>query len=309
MLGLLLGLCGLALAGVVDRVAAVVNDEVITLSEVYELGGSFIEQQAASGGRRAAEREVLDSLIQRRLIAQEVERLGMEPGDPEVDRAIDMVAQRNGLDRDSLRTEVERSGMSWTQYRSELRESLREQQFTSYIVQTRIRVDEDQLKDAYRKLLAERGGDEVVELLAFVRLLPAGADEATRQAIVELARQGAARVRAGESFAAVALELDQAGFGAQGGAMGTFRQGELAAALDGAAFGTPVGQPSEPVLTERGVFILFPKSRGLPSPPSFEELREELQNRVYAARIDDEIEQWAQIARRQAAIEIKLETP
>ncbi len=296
-----------ARAGVVDRVAAVVNDKVVTLSEVYELGSTFIEQQAEKGQRRAGELEVLDTLIQRRLITQEVERLGMDPTESDVDRAIDEIARRNTLDRDTLRTEVERSGMTWTQYRAELRESLREQQFTSYIVQTRIAVDEDQLRDAYRRMLSERTGEEVVQLLAFVRMLPAGADEAAVASVLAEASAGAARVNGGEPFALVARELDQASFGAQDGQMGSYTKGELSEALDQAAFSTPVGTASAPILTERGVFVLYPAERGLPPPPPFEELRDELQNRVYAARIDDEIEQWTQSARRQASIEIKLQ--
>lgn len=296
-----------ARAGVVDRVAAVVNDKVVTLSEVYELGSTFIEQQAEKGQRRAGELEVLDTLIQRRLITQEVERLGMDPTESDVDRAIDEIARRNTLDRDTLRTEVERSGMTWTQYRAELRESLREQQFTSYIVRTRIAVDDDQLRDAYRRMQSERTGEEVVHLLAFVRLLPAAADEATVAAILAQASAGAARVNAGEPFALVASELDQASFGAQGGEMGSYRKGELSGPLDEAAFSTAVGSASAPILTDRGVFVLFPSERGLPPLPAFEELRDELQNRVYSTRIEDEIEQWTQSAKRAASIEIKLQ--
>lgn len=305
-LSLLLALAP-ARAGVVDRVAAVVNDKVVTLSEVYELGSTFIEQQAEKGQRRSAELEVLDTLIQRRLITQEVERLGMDPTEPDVDRAIDEIARRNTLDRDTLRTEVERSGMTWTQYRAELRESLREQQFTSYIVRTRIAVDDDQLRDAYRRMQGEKTGEEVVHLLAFVRLLPEGADEAAVAAVLAQASAGAARVNAGEPFALVASELDQASFGAQGGEMGKYSKGELSGPLDEAAFLTAVGAASAPILTDRGVFVLYPIERGLPPLPPFEELRDDLQNRVYSTRIEDEIEQWTQSARRAASIEVKLQ--
>ena len=57
---------GAAFAAPADRIAAVVNDEVVTLSEVYEMGRDFIETRAQSGlagERRTAELEVLDSLI------------------------------------------------------------------------------------------------------------------------------------------------------------------------------------------------------------------------------------------------------
>jgi peptidyl-prolyl cis-trans isomerase SurA len=303
-----LGLTGPARAGVVDRVAAVVNDEVLTLSEVYELGAEFIEQQAtAPGGRRKAELEVLDSLIQRSLIRQEIGRLGIDVTDVDVDRSIDEIATRNQLDRDTLRAEVEKTGMSWSQYRDELRESLRQQQFTGYIVQTRITVDEDELRDMYRRALAEKPAQQVVELGAFLLPWPAGADGAAQQAVYQAAQAAVARVAGGQDFAAVAAEVDPTNFGARGGVMGSYKQGELVAQLDGPAFATPVGQCSEPIVTERGVFVLYPFSRQEVPPPSFDEMKDELQNRLYSDRIEDEMEQWAQAARRQASVQIKLE--
>lgn len=293
-------------AGVVDRVAAVVNDDVVTLSEVYELGQDFIDQRAAKGERRAAELEVLETLVQRRLIGQEIERLGIDVTDVDVDRAIDDIARRNDLEREDLRTEVEKSGMAWTQYRAELRESLREQQFTSYITQTRISVDEDELRDAYRRTVAELPQELVVDLGAFVLLFPEDADGATQAEVYANAQDAAARVNAGEDFATVAREIDQGAFGAQDGKMGTYKRGELVEQLEEPAFETPVGQASPPVVTPRGVFVLFPFERGVVEPPAFEEMRDELQNRVYADRIEDEIDQWYQSARRQSAVEIKL---
>ncbi|MCK6504555.1 SurA N-terminal domain-containing protein [Myxococcota bacterium] len=251
---------------------------------------------------------MLDSLIQRSLIRQEIERLGIDVTDVDVDRAIDDVAARNQLDRDTLRAEVEKSGMSWSQYRDELREGLRQQQFTGYIVQTRISVDEDELRDMYRRMLAEKPAQQVVELGAFLLPWPEGADGAAQQAVFEAARAAAARVAGGQAFAEVAAEVDPANFGARGGVMGSYKQGELVAQLDGPAFATPVGQCSEPVVTDRGVFVLYPFSRQEVPPPSFEEMKDELQNRLYSDRIEDETEQWVQAARRQAAVQVKLES-
>ena len=109
-LGLLLALLGPvalvsstpAQAEVVDRVAAVVNKEVITLSEVYDYGGDFIEQQVLGAPRndprrRSLELEVLDFLIQRALVNQEVRALGMDVTRDELERALEDTARANGI--------------------------------------------------------------------------------------------------------------------------------------------------------------------------------------------------------------------
>ncbi|NOY24841.1 MAG: hypothetical protein GXP62_03120 [Oligoflexia bacterium] len=298
---------GPARAAIVDRVAAAVNDDIVTLSDVYDLGGDFIEQRAAKGERRAAELEVLDTLVRRSLISQEVKRLDIDVTDVDLDRAIDDIARRNNLERERLRTEVEKSGMSWTQYRDELRQSLREQQFNSYITQTRISVDEDELRDAYQRAMAERPEELSVHLGAFVLLFPPGADADQQAAVYAAAQAAADRVNGGEDFATVAAQVDQGSFGSNGGEMGNYKRGELVEQLDQIAFDTPVGQASVPVVTDRGVFVLYPFQRDPIPQPTFEEMREELQNKVYSDRIKDETDQWYQAARRQASVEIKLE--
>lgn len=301
-----------ASAATVDRVAAVVGEEVITLTEVYALGEAFIEEAAAeagSGGRRSAELDVLDALVQRRLISQEIERLGLDVTDTELDRTIDDISSRNGLDRDQLRLEVERSGLPWDEYKEELRENLRQLKFNQAVIQPRITVNEDELLDAYKRRLRAVEMPRVVTLGAIFIEVPPEADAdfvADAQARAEAA---VARVRAGEDFAAVSAEVDESVYGAQGGTMGTYRQGELVSTLDEPAFSTELGGTTEPITMPGGIWILHVQESRTLEPPTFESLREELLQQVYSGRIDEETEVWTRQARRRAAIDVKLEPP
>lgn len=306
LLALLLG--GAAAAATVDRIAAVVNDEVVTLSEIYDFAGEYVEQRGTSPReRRAAELEVLDSLVQRELIRQEVQRLGIDLADVDVDRAIDDVARRNGMDREQLRDAVQAQGMPWTQYRDEIRESLRQQQFTSYIMQTRITVDEDELRDLYRRTLAAQPPDKIVTLGAFTLALPDAPTPEQVAEVVQRAEAARARVAAGEDFLTVAVQVDEGPFAGLGGKMGEFREGELRPDLAGPAWALAAGETSTPIVTDKAVFVLHALGVGAEAAPTFEDLRPELEQQLYQGRIDDEIEQWTQQARREAAIEIKLE--
>ena len=169
-------------AEVVDRVAAVVNDEVITLSDIYVLGESFIESNVAGAPdpdtvRRTLELEVLDALILRTLIAQEIERLGLGVTEVELDRTVDDIARRNALDRGSLRREVERGGMPWEAYLEELRENLRQMKFNQAVIRPRIAVNEDELLDAYRRMIGSMDLPQQVQLGAIFLALDAAAGE------------------------------------------------------------------------------------------------------------------------------------
>lgn len=319
----------------VDRVAAVVNGEVITLSEVYELGGEYIDQRMGRDGdssevRRTGELDVLDSLILRVLMSQEVVRLEMQIVEEDVDRAIDDIARRNQLDRDRLQAEVERSGMTWTQYRSELKESLSQMRFNQVVIQPRITVNEDELLDAYRRQTASIDLPMIVDLGAIYFAGPPlppiedGSDltedqrlayqrsvdeiQASRSALSPRLDAVAQRLANGEDFATIAADTDEGPYGTQGGKMGTYRAGELTAVLDEPAFSVDVEALSEPIYVENGVFLLYVFDRRTQEPPAFESVRDDLFEQVYADRIDAETDVWFEQAQRASAILIKLET-
>ncbi|MFZ5477791.1 MAG: peptidylprolyl isomerase [Myxococcota bacterium] len=291
---------------VIDRVAAVVNDEVVTLGEVYDFGGAYVAEEVARAGegvRGQAEREVLERLVERRLVAQEMQKLKLELTDQDLERSIDDIARRNGMDRDGLRVEVERSGMGWDQYRAELRENLRDMKFAQAILRPRITITDDELRDAYLRATAD--SPTVSHVLAIFLAYPKGADEAAKAAVRETATRIRGEAVAGADFAALARAHDQGPFGAQNGEMGTFGKGELVGDLDAAVQNTAVGDVSAPVEVGQGVFLLKVVERSSRG-GDFEAMREELADQVFATRLEDEKERWFQQARRQAAVKVLL---
>ncbi len=180
----LFGLLSVAEAEIVDRIAAVVNDEVITLSEVYELGGDYISAAPSEGQTtKGAEIEVLDSLIQRALVAQQIDELGLGVTRDELERTIDDVARQNGLTREQLRTEVERSGLPWSLYREELEESVRQMKFNQVVLLPRVAVSEDEIRDLYNRRVRDNVAPATRDFEGILLPLPA---EATPEATAEL---------------------------------------------------------------------------------------------------------------------------
>ena len=294
---------------VVDRVAASVNDEVITLSEIYDFGGDYIEAQAKTGGqdaaaaRRRAEREVLDRLIERILVEQEIAALQLTVTEQELDRTIDDIARRNGLDRAGLRREIERSGMSWDSYRTQLQGDLQQMKFAQAILRPRVNITEDEVRDAYNRL--GQTAPQLVRLQAIFLAFPA--DPAQREAT--LARAQALQTQAAgmttEQFAALSRERDEAGFGAQGGEMGRFGKGELLPALDSAVHGLSAGAISAPVVLDQGVFIL--RVVGFEAATQdLDAVREQLMEQLFEARMTEEQARWLEQARARASIRVLL---
>jgi len=299
-----------AQAAVVDRVAAVVDNEVVTLSEVYQLGRAFIEERVrnadnAAEERRLAELEVLDSIIRRRLITQHLQQISMDVTDEHVEGAIDDVARRHGVERQALRAEVERSGVTWGAYREEIREALRDQSF-GQMIRGRVVENEDQIRDAYRRMQDGADNPLVVDLGA---IFLSNAAFKTPAAAQEKANEIRALLDAGQSFAALSAKFDQGPYGAEGGTMGTYRQGDLVDELEGPVFAMKVGEVTEPIATDQGVFLLELRKREKEPLRPYEEIRDEIAQRIYQGQIEQEKDTWYQQQRRKSAVEIRLEEP
>ena len=121
---------GAAQAAFTDGIAAIVNDEVIAVSEVYELGGDFIAQRCPgvdAACAHKAELEILDTLIQQVLVRQELADLGLSITGVDVDRAIDQIRKDHNIaDIAAFRAEIEASGLRWDTYRDQLTDQLRQ---------------------------------------------------------------------------------------------------------------------------------------------------------------------------------------
>jgi peptidyl-prolyl cis-trans isomerase SurA len=290
---------------VVERVAAVVNDDVVLLSEVNELGGAYLADVAARrGDLKAARAEVLERLIERTLMRQAVRRLNLDVSDADVDRTIEDISGRNQLTRVQLRAEVERGGMTWDSYRAELTENLREMKFKQMVLRPRIEVREDEVQDAYRR--ATKDSPTRTHVQALFLAWPAGADEAGRAAVVARAEALRTQAQRGTDFSELSRAHDQGPFGAQGGEMGTFGPGELVPSLETAVQATATGAVSAPVSSERGVFLLRVADRSAGG-AELEAVRAKLVEAITSSHIDEERERWFQQARREASVRVLLD--
>lgn len=309
MLVLLLAL--LAPAATIDRVAAVVNEDVIALSEVYELGDAYIRQSCPRLQPFCVDRaevEVLDSLIQRRLVRQELYKLGMAVTAEEIDRTIDQVGRDNGLnDRDSLRREVERSGLSWESYRSQLTEQLRQLKFTESVLRPRISVREEEVEERYRRATKDYSGPPTatVEALALA-LAEDGGQEALIAAVTQ-ARELAAAINAGDQdWKEAVAEFDSGLYAPREGLMGTFREGELMESLDSVVFGGELNQVSEPVVVGNAVFLIKVVEKKDSDVLSYDEAAPKIREQLFEEKMEREMEEWTVSARRRAAVRVLL---
>ncbi|MEN0064926.1 MAG: peptidyl-prolyl cis-trans isomerase [Myxococcota bacterium] len=303
-------LATLAQAGMVDRIAAVVNDEVIALSEVYDLGRGYILERCpglADECVKQAEIEILDVQIRRSLIEQELRRLDLAVTAADIDDAINRtVAQYPSLQGvDDLRAEVERSGKPWSAYRDEMQDYLRTERFQLRVLAPQVSINDDEVLDKYQRE-KRKMKRKTASVKGFGMALPDGTTGLTLEDEMMKALDLVAKLNTGEAdFATVQTEQDSANMAS------TFTrevaEGELVEALDRTIFTTPEGQVAAPVRIGNILFVLKVDSFGERSEVlSFEEVKDQLKNAIFQQRLQEAEEQWYQRARREAAVDVKI---
>jgi peptidyl-prolyl cis-trans isomerase SurA len=206
-----------------DYIVAVVNQELVTNAEV-EARLQQVRATAQRGGARLPpdgelRRQVIDALINERVLITHARDNGIRIDDADVDRAVANVAAQNQISLEQLREQLRRSGLDMARLRANLRDQMMVERVREREVASRIRITDaeiDALVDKQRNAAA-RVELNIAQILVPV---PEGAtndETASRQARIEAAL---ARIKAGEPFDAVAREVSEDANRQRGGEIG-----------------------------------------------------------------------------------------
>lgn len=136
----------------VDRIAAVVNEDVILRSEldraVANIRGQYAGRETQLPPQEVLERQVLERLILMRLQISRATDAGITASDEDLERAVQGVAQQNNMTVDQLRARISQDGMSFTEFRNNMRDEIVSQKLRQSFAQGRINVSEAEVDAA-----------------------------------------------------------------------------------------------------------------------------------------------------------------
>ena len=248
-----------------DRIAAVVNDEVVLQSDVDEQVYLFLQRnntQPDSVLVDTLRRQVLDQMISEKLIVSEAKRQGITVNPTEVERQVDQAVadarQRLGSD-DAYRAQLARENLTEDKLREKYRTEVERQLLAQRLVQKQLPPQTVTQAEAETYWKANPG--KFPKLPAQVRLsviqIPVSADSAALAVGRKQAAAARKRIVAGEKFAKVASEVSQdPGSAKSGGDLGFFSRGTMDPAFEDAVFALKPGVLSEPVQSTFGWHII-----------------------------------------------------
>ena len=207
-----------------DYIVAIVNQELVTAVEVSRRIARAQEDASRSGTRLPAEeelrRQVVDALIEERVILTYARENGGKVDDVELDRAVQTVAAQNQLNVEQLRERLAAEGIDLVRFRANLRDQLLVERTREREVYQRIRLTDSDVEDYLERQRRTAAADAPLNLAQILVSVPDGASEAVVAERRRVAESALARVRAGEAFDVVARQVSEDGNREQGGEIG-----------------------------------------------------------------------------------------
>ncbi len=244
----------------VDRIVAVVNDEVITHNDLSERVSLVMRQLQRQGGQLPSAdtltRQILDRMVNDLVQVQLAKETGIKVDDPTLDRTIERIAQENNLSVTAFRGALERDGIRFPRFREDIRSEillarLREREIDNSIVVTDAEVETELAREA-----REASGDSEYNL---AHVLVVVAPQSTPQQIEQRRRRALAalsELRRGTNFAQVAATYSDAPDALQGGNLGWRVTGRLPQVFLGAITRLQPGEVSDIIRSANGFHIV-----------------------------------------------------
>jgi len=244
-----------------DYIVAVVNSELVTAIEVEQRAARLRDEARRAGARTPAgdelRKQIVDALIDERVLITHARESGIRIDDAELDRAVSSIAAQNKLSPAELRQRLVAEGTDITRFRGNLRDQMQVERIREREVSARIRINDTEIED----LVAQKRSAAISEVeLNLAQILVTVAENSSEVATAERrARidQALARIQSGASFEDVAREVSEDGNRAKGGEIGMRPISRLPDLFVDAARELKVGQvTAAPIRSGAGFHLL-----------------------------------------------------
>jgi peptidyl-prolyl cis-trans isomerase SurA len=250
--------------------------------------------------------EVLDRLIDSRLLEEEMKKRKIEVPERDVNAAIQDVLKSSNLTENDMKKALAREGMTYSTYRQRVRDELGKMRLVSREIKSKIVIEDVVLRDYYQKNLEKFTDPLEVKIQQIFFPVPEHASQEETAAVEREARPILERARKGEDFAELARKFSKGPEAGEGGLLGYFKHRELMPELEEAGFKLRPGEISDLVRSPAGFHILRVLERKGGELRPFAEVQFKIREELSEAEAQKKFEQWMKELKSKAYIEIRL---
>jgi peptidyl-prolyl cis-trans isomerase SurA len=297
---------------VVEAIVAVVNDDIITLSEykreydsLYRMLRARYQGEQFDQQWDLARANLLDTMITDLLLLQEAEKMGLNVSE-QVKMTIENIKNENNLSSDEqLKQALAQQGMSFETFRRDLETQFLKQNIIFGEVGRKIAID-DSVIVAYYKQHQE----EFIEPVEFtIKAIYIAEEGKTPDEIESKKQEIDRRIEAGGDFGQLASEYSEGPEKDSQGDLGSFKKGELERTLEEPVEALDIGQTSPWISLREGWWKLKLADRRERHLKPFEDVRKEIEEKLFAEEQQKELEKYLNDLKERSYIKILIPNP
>ncbi len=243
----------------IDSIVAIVEDDVITNSEVRREILQIREEFARSGRKlppsTSLNRQVLELMINQSILRQEASNRGIKITDTQLNRTLQNMAKKNNMNLSQFRNTLVNSGLDYQEFRQEIRDELAINRIKESYARQNVDISDQEVSDFLNR--SNRDNEAIEYKISHILIaLPDGASsEQVTQARLEI-DQILEQLNAGAEFAQVASEKSAGSNALQGGDLGWRKRVQIPSLFSNTVPSMSVGELSEPIRSASGFHLI-----------------------------------------------------
>lgn len=288
-------------AQLVNKILAVVGDQVITLGEVdARLSKQIAAMRSSLSGDELKKslyelrKEALHHMINGRLAELEANKLGIKVAPEEIEQAAEHVAATNNMTRRQFELALAREGITWDRFKDQIREQLLNTRLVYSQVKPKLVVSEEEKRKLYEERKDKYKAVTRVKLARII--LPTGQ--------VDLAKELVAKSRKGADFALLAKDNSIGPSAKDGGLLGTFEMNQLSPVIQEALTGLDQGGVSDPVEIDDRLQIFKVETKETTPGLTYEQAESALNEELTQKELNRKYLEWIQKIRDKSFVKV-----
>ena len=296
----------------VDRVVAVVNEDIITLydlnlafqpyeAKIRELNYSPEKEQEALFKLRT---DILNQIIDEKLTDQAIKRNNIEVSEKEIDAAVERLKESRSLTEENLRAGLAQQGLTMEEYRKAIKEQLLRNILVNREVKSKIVITEDEIKKYYETHREKYAGETKYHIWSIFIRSSEVVDESTKELALEKMESIITKLKQGQAFESLAAQKPDSPLAPEGADLGLYQLDELSMQLQKTVKDMKAGDFSPILNTDMGYQIIYVQKIIHTDAKSMADVKLEIQQTLYEDAVEKRFQTWLKNLRKKSYIKI-----
>lgn len=297
-----LGLCRPISADVIDRIVAIVNTDIVTLTQLNKETAPYIKNIESSGysdekkkeATREINKKVLDALIDRSLTQQEAKKYQINVSDTEINDALENVKKSKSLSQEEFENALNQEGFTLMEYRENVKKQILQSRLIDRAVKSKVIITESDMKKYYEAKTEKYSGKKKYHL----RNILMDNEDGIKDVRAKLDKK--------EKFTILATKYSISSNASDGGNLGIFDINNFSQSIKESISKLNKGDYSNIILTPQGFQIFYVEDIVLEGNKTLQQAYDEIREILYSEQVEKKFETWLESLKKKAHIKIML---